>query len=793
MPGDLPEPVPPFVPTPFAAVPEDSDTLTPEAASLGEMQSDFLPSLTGFLSAPLLEGELGRLAHYRILQVLGTGGMGAVFQAEDTQLHRLVALKVILPEFARNPVARERFLSEARAAAAVKNDHVVTIYQIGQDRDVLYLAMELLQGESVEAVLGRGELVSWREAVRIARETATGLAAAHESGLIHRDIKPANIFLEAPSGRVKVLDFGLARAAGSHKGLTQTGRIVGTPEFMSPEQARGDELDARSDLFSLGAVLYSLCTLEKPFQGESVMAVLTALAVREPRPIADLNPDVPPALADLVARMLDKERDNRPASALEVKEALQAIEAGAASPEASDSRSITQVALPRSRVARPEPKPTGHNQPRRWGHLIALLGVLLLAALGGVAAWSRFQHREDRGASAGPTGPPIRVGVLHSRTGTMAISERPVIDAVLLAIREINEDGGVLGRRVEAILADGESDETVFAAQAEKLIEKDKVCTIFGCWTSASRKAVVPVVERHKHLLVYPVQYEGVEESPNVVYLGPVPNQQILPALRWLVGFQGKRRWFLVGSDYVFPRTANAIIRDEARSNGCEVMGEAYLPLAGDDVAGVVGQIVKAGPDLIVNTINGDSNLAFFRSLRRAGILSNKLPTVSFSISEEELNGLSVRDSSGDYVAANYFQSLDTPANRAFVRRFADRYGDDRVISSAMQTAYVGVHLWAQAVRQAGRAEAQAIREAVHGQSYDAPQGMMRIDPQTQHTIQIARVGRVDEVGRLKEVYRSPEPEMPVPFPPSRSRKEWMRFLDDLYKGWGGRWSSSGP
>jgi urea transport system substrate-binding protein len=770
MPSDVPEPAPPLRPVPSAKVPELSDTLTPEEASLGEGETDFLVSLTGYLGAPLLEGELGRLAHYRVLAVLGQGGMGAVFQAEDVQLHRMVALKVILPEFARNPVARERFLSEARAAAAVKNDHVVTIYQIGQDRDVLFLAMELLHGESLEARLDRDEPLTWREAVRIARETAAGLAAAHERGLIHRDIKPSNIFLEAPLGRVKVLDFGLARATGSHKGLTQTGKVVGTPEFMSPEQARGEDLDPRSDLFSLGSVLYTACTREKPFEGASVMAILTALAVKDPRPIADLNPDVPTALAGLVTQLLDKERENRPASAVDVQKALAAIEAGTP---------ITVPGLPRL---------SGWNRPPGRKRLAVLAGVLLVVALGLIATWTRF--RGD--PKALPTGPAIRVGVLHSRTGTMAISERPVIDAVLLAIREINEAGGVLGRPVEAILADGESDETVFAKQAEKLIVQEKVCTIFGCWTSASRKAVVPVVERHDHLLFYPVQFEGLELSPNVVYLGPVPNQQILPALRWLVGFRNTKRWFLVGSDYVFPHAANAIIRDEARSRGYEVVGEAYLPLAGDDVAAVVGQIQKSNADLIVNTINGDSNLPFFRALRRAGITAAKVPTVSFSISEEELYGLSVRDSAGDYVAANYFHSLDSPANKEFVQRLNWRYGDDRLISGAMATAYAGMFLWAQAVESAGRTDLKAIREAIVGQSFDAPQGPMRIDLETQYTVQIARIGQIDERGRLKELYHSAELEIPVPFPPSRSRKAWTTFLNDLHAKWGGRWSNTG-
>jgi phosphate ABC transporter phosphate-binding protein len=275
--------------------------------------------------------ELGWLAHYRVLKVLGHGGMGVVFQAEDTHLQRTVALKVILPAVAANPLARDRFLREARAGAALKSDHVVTIYQVGQDRDIPYLAMEFLEGQTLEDRLKGGAPLSVAEILRIGREAATGLAAAHARGLIHRDIKPANIWLEAPTGRVKLLDFGLARAADptqAGSAITQAGNIVGTPEFMSPEQGRGEELDARSDLFSLGAVLYLMCSGRKPFQGTSAMAVLTALAVGSPPPIREINPNVPSALAELVERLLAKERVRRPGSADELSAALAAIEAG---------------------------------------------------------------------------------------------------------------------------------------------------------------------------------------------------------------------------------------------------------------------------------------------------------------------------------------------------------------------------------------------------------------------------------------------------------------------------------
>jgi urea transport system substrate-binding protein len=791
MSDEFPEPAPTV-----RIKPKPSPSMSGETASegaAGHADTGFSLKDTSFLAPATSPDELGWLAHYRVLRLLGRGGMGTVFLAEDTHLQRPVALKVIVPEYAGNLVARERFLREARASAALKNDHIITIYQVGQDRDVPFLAMEFLEGETLDMRLIRGGALPAGEVLRIAREVTDGLAAAHAHGLIHRDVKPANIWLEAPGGRVKILDFGLARAAGTRSGLTATGDVMGTPDYMSPEQARGKDLDARTDLFSLGAVLYAMASGQKPFPGDSVMAVLTALAVDTPRPICELKPDVPPALAQLIERLLAKDPANRPESAAEVAQTLAAIEPGTPAPTAVNPRLVTQVGIPSPTLHATAPVPPARRRPRWLGPALALGGLALLAGVAFLAGWFGPRPEGNAGAPAAPSGPPIRIGVLHSQTGTMGLSERPVIDAVQLAVEELNERGGVLGRPVEAVLANGQSDEEIFASEAEKLIVQEKVCTLFGCWTSASRKAVVPVVERHDHLLFYPVQYEGVEQSPNVVYLGPVPNQQIIPALSWLVGFENKRRWFLVGSDYVYPVTANAVVRAEAKARGCEVVGESYLVLGSGEVGEVVKQIVKARPDLIVNTVNGDTNVALFRALRRAGIKAKGTPTLSTSISEEELSALGPRDIAGDYVAANYFQSLDTPANRTFVARFHKRYNADRVISSAAETAYAGVHLWAQAVKAAGRAEVRAIRAAIKGQTYDAPQGLVQIDPATLHAVQVARVGRVDAAGRLVEVYASPQPIVPEPFPGVHSRAEWQTFLDGLHKRWGGRWSNLGP
>ncbi|WP_449369425.1 urea ABC transporter substrate-binding protein [Urbifossiella limnaea] len=467
-------------------------------------------------------------------------------------------------------------------------------------------------------------------------------------------------------------------------------------------------------------------------------------------------------------------------------------------------------------VAGGTPAPAVERPRSRRKFLVAaaVLGVGLVAGVVGLLSGSRGQSPPEKPGDtarveptnppvsvppgtptpvAPPTGPPIRVGILHSRTGTMAISERPVIDAALLAVDEVNEAGGVLGRPVEAVVEDGESDAATFAARAEKLIAKDRVSVVFGCWTSASRKTALPVFERHDHLLFYPVQYEGLEQSPNVVYTGAAPNQQIIPAVRWCVTALKKKRLFLVGSDYIFPRTANAIIRDQAAELGAEVVGEEYVPLGGGDVAEVVRKIATARCDAILNTINGDSNVAFLRALRAAGLTPDRVPTISFSISEEELASLGAKTVVGDYAAWNYFQSVDRPQNHAFVRRFQARHGPQRTISDPMEAAYFGVHMWARAVREAGTDAPGRVRDAVRRQSYDAPGGVVRIDPETQHTSKVFRVGLItSDDSRFRVIHESPGPVAPIPYPNTRSKAQWDKFLQDLHDGWGGRWEPPG-
>jgi serine/threonine protein kinase len=319
-----------------------------------------------FLQPPHSEGELGRLGPYRVLKLLGAGAMGLVFQAQDVQLGRLVALKVIKPELATHAAARARFFREARAAAALEHENIVTIYQVGEQGGVPFIALQLLKGQSLEERRRKGPPLAIEEVLRLGRQIALGLAAAHQADLIHRDVKPANLWLE-PGGRVKVLDFGLARPVADDARLTQSGAIIGTPAYLAPEQARCDKVDARCDLFSLGTVLFELCTGRLPFAGDNSIAVLIAVALETPPSMREINPAVPPTLEDLVMQLLAKEPEQRPASAQEVADRLAAIEEHRQSHPEGPQRPENPPQGSTSRVARippaPPPQPPGHSPP----------------------------------------------------------------------------------------------------------------------------------------------------------------------------------------------------------------------------------------------------------------------------------------------------------------------------------------------------------------------------------------------------------------------------------------------
>lgn len=337
-----------------------------------------------FLSPALHPDELGRLEHYRVLKLLGSGGMGLVFLAEDVQLGREVALKVMLPEVARDERAGRRFLREARALASVRNDHVVTIHHVGEANGVPFLTMELLRGESLDDWADRQHPVGIRELCRVAREIALGLAAAHERGLIHRDIKPSNIWIDEQFDRVRILDFGLARSAEgpSIDRTTERGAIVGTPAYMAPERTEGLAVDARCDLFSLGCVLYRIATGKPAFGGPSLMAILRALAVHVPASVSQVRPDLPAEFGDLVSWLIQKDPDARPGSARLVADLVEEMSARHSPPPSGSS--LGHVAIPALHALAALPPAPVPMSRTRYTILAALLwaGWLLLLVWG---------------------------------------------------------------------------------------------------------------------------------------------------------------------------------------------------------------------------------------------------------------------------------------------------------------------------------------------------------------------------------------------------------------------------
>ncbi|MBW7457194.1 urea ABC transporter substrate-binding protein [Paenibacillus sepulcri] len=357
----------------------------------------------------------------------------------------------------------------------------------------------------------------------------------------------------------------------------------------------------------------------------------------------------------------------------------------------------------------------------------------------------------------------IKVGILHSLSGTMAISEVSVKDSEMMAIDEINAKGGVLGKKLVPVVEDGASDWPTFAEKARKLISEDKVATVFGGWTSASRKAMLPVFEELNGLLWYPVQYEGLESSPNIFYTGATTNQQIVPAVSWLLENRGKK-FYLLGSDYVFPRTANKIIKEQLKAEGGELVGEEYTPLGHTDYATIISKIKEAKPEVVFNTLNGDSNVAFFKQLKDAGITAQDMTTLSVSVAEEEIRGIGVDVLEGHLAAWNYYQTTDTPANKTFVENYKKKYGDDRVTADPIEAGYDAVYLWAAAVEKAGSTDVAKVKEAAKGLEWDAPEGKITIDGENQHIYKTVRIGEVQSDGQFKEVWNSGEPVKPDPY-----------------------------
>ena len=385
---------------------------------------------------------------------------------------------------------------------------------------------------------------------------------------------------------------------------------------------------------------------------------------------------------------------------------------------------------------------------------VALLAAGALICVG-VAAGSA-QAKKDT----------IKVGVLHSLSGTMAISEVTLRDTVLMMIDDLNRNGGLLGREVEAVVVDPASDWPLFAEKARELVEQKKVDVVFGCWTSVSRKSVLPVFEELNGLLFYPVQYEGEESSRNVFYTGAAPNQQAIPAVEYLMGEEGgeAERWVLLGTDYVYPRTTNKILRAFLRKKGVKESDilEEYTPFGHSDWQTIVSRVKKFANEgkrtAVVSTINGDANVPFYKELANQGISAEDIPVIAFSVGEEELAGIDTSNLVGHLASWNYFMSVDSAENESFIKSWQKFIKNDkRVTNDPMEAHYIGFKMWAQAVRQAGSTDVDAVRQAMYGQEVRSLSGYDVVMNTNHHLSKPVMIGEITSDGQFDIVWQTDE------------------------------------
>ena len=401
--------------------------------------------------------------------------------------------------------------------------------------------------------------------------------------------------------------------------------------------------------------------------------------------------------------------------------------------------------------------------------LKALAAAAALAGISGLPAYAQ-------------SGGTIKVGVLHSLSGTMAISETVLKDTVLMAIDEINAQGGVLGKKLEPVVVDPASNWPLFAERAKQLLTQDKVAVVFGCWTSVSRKSVLPVFEENNGLLFYPVQYEGEELSKNVFYSGAAPNQQAIPAVEYLMSKEGggAKRFVLLGTDYVYPRTTNKILRAFLHSKGVKDsdIDENYTPFGHSDYQTIVADIKKfsqGGKTAVISTINGDSNVPFYKELGNAGLKAKDVPVVAFSVGEEELRGVDTKPLVGHLAAWNYFQSIKSPANTAFIKKWSDYakarniagHKDKPLTNDPMEATYIGIHMWKQAVEKAKSTDVDKVIAAMAGQTFASPSGFtVKMDEKNHHLHKPVYVGEIRADGQFNVVWKTKGPIKAQPWSP---------------------------
>ena len=640
-------------------------------------------------------------------------------------------------------------------------------------------------------------------------------------------------------------DFGLVKeltqTGADGMPFTQENAVLGSPQYMSPEQCRSMPVDSRSDIYSLGASYYTMLTGKAPYGSGAPMALMVehcSSPTPDPRLI---SPDVPQECVDILELAMKKDPAERFQTAAEMRAALEAALASAApaqfhyllpantprqparnrqvdelraaleaqhgegatlevsvessapepapspstaSPDSdsSDERRIAmlEAALARAPTARVSiPSRRQFFWDRHGKKAVVLAGVGILAAFLFAASLFRRLLYDAPGAQAAVR-PTIKVGVIHSLSGPMSQMARSVADATMLAIDDLNEQGGLLGRTIDAALVDGKSDVESFAAATERLLTREKVQVVFGGLHAESRRGIRQAVEAHDNLLLYPGASEGLEDSPNIFYLGGVPSQRIDPALRYGIQTLGGKRIFLLGSNQLYSRALSAMIHDQIRELGGKVVGEKQLPADALDFAGTLKKIAAAEPELVVSTLRGDANVYFFRLWQKRDKRLHDLHVLSLSLDENIMSLLDGVDLSQTYVAGSYFQAIPRKENAAFIDRFRKKYGEHHVITEEMEAAYSSVYLWAQAVRAARDFKVPEVRQALRAQTFQGPGATYQFEPNTNYALKAFHLARIAPGNKIELLESSPSPLRPLVFPPSRTRAQWDALLEHL-------------
>ena len=416
-----------------------------------------------------------------------------------------------------------------------------------------------------------------------------------------------------------------------------------------------------------------------------------------------------------------------------------------------------------SRFPRP-PLSQSHGPFGRLAARVILAAVALAACSASAAPPAKPPTAQVNTTKLAVTDDEVVVGSIRSLSGTIAIVETSVLDAERLAIEQINAGGGVLGRQVKLISEDGASDWPTFAEKSRKLLLQDHAAAVFGCYTSASRKAVLPIFEQNKGLLYYPTYYEGLEQSSNVIYTGAEATQQSIAAVEWAIRDKGWKRFYLFGSDYVWPRTTNKIVRKAVERMGGTVVGEEYLPLGHTQFGSLINKVKLQKPDVLLSTLVGGSNVAYYKQATASGLTGAKQPTIALAVTEEEVTGIGAENAVGVYSVMGYFQTLDNPANKKLVADFKARYGPKRPVGDTMEAAYIAPLLWKMAVEKAGSFDVEKVVAASSGLEIDAPEGKVHLDESNHHLWKYTRVGKIRPDGLIDIVYES-KLIKPDPFP----------------------------